>query len=266
MLKEATLVSNTGIPIWVRSTGPSIVSGILAGAMLGALSMFSSEVTGQALKSVEMSDGLRLHIRPFGDGSINFAVVGDENVFGDPELLEIIDDLEGDIDLMYSNEANVDLNDQKTSSIYLEKSIVKLDAWFQSRVFIQATIQKARDDQVVEISSQIAIMTSRFLQENIAVMILDASLEALFISTTSYISETLLASLQQHLKGWIRVSSHAEQLLPELLFFNDFCVGLKALKRYYLICALEWTGSIGNTTVTSKVRSWLSTLNRRLGP
>lgn len=47
MLKEASLVSNAGIPIWVKSTGPSIVNGILAGAMLGALSMFSSEVTGQ---------------------------------------------------------------------------------------------------------------------------------------------------------------------------------------------------------------------------
>lgn len=52
MLKEATLISHTGIPVWVRSTGPSLVSGILAGAMVGALSMFSTEVTGQVLRSV----------------------------------------------------------------------------------------------------------------------------------------------------------------------------------------------------------------------
>ncbi len=266
MLKEATLVSNTGIPIWVRSSGPSIVNGILAGAMLGALSMFSSEVTGQALKSVEMSEGLRLHIRPFGDGFINLAIVGDDNILGDPELLHIIDLLDNEIDIMCSTESNVDLNDQQTTSIYLEKSIKMLNDWFQSRVFIQATIQKARDDQVIEISSQIAVMTSRFLQENIAVLILDASLEALFISTTKSISETQLASLQQHLKGWIRMSSHVEQLLPELLFFKDICVGVKALKRFYVICALEWTGSIGSSSITSKVRSWISTLNRRLGP
>lgn len=266
MLKEATLVSNTGIPIWVRSSGPSIVNGILAGAMLGALSMFSSEVTGQALKSVEMSEGLRLHIRPFGDGFINLAIVGDDNILGDPGLLDIIDFLDNEIDIMCSTESNVDLNDQQTTSIYLEKSIKLLNDWFQSRVFIQATIQKARDDQVIEISSQIAVMTSRFLQENIAVLILDASLEALFISTTKSISETQLASLQQHLKGWIRMSSHVEQLLPELLFFKDICVGVKALKRFYVICALEWTGSIGSSSITSKVRSWISTLNRRLGP
>ena len=266
MLKEATLVSNTGIPIWVRSTGPSIVNGILAGAMLGALSMFSSEVTGQALKSVEMSEGLRLHIRPFGDGLINLAVVAGDNILGDPELLQIIDLLDNDIAIMCSSESNIDLNDQQTTSIYLENSIIKLNDWFQSKVFIQATIQKARDDQVIEISSQIAVMTSRFLQENIAVLILDASLEALFISTTKSIKETQLASLQQHLKGWIRVSSHVEQLLPELLFFKDMCVGVKALKRFYVICALEWTGSIGSSSITSKVRSWISTLNRRLGP
>lgn len=213
-----------------------------------------------------MSEGLRLHIRPFSDGLINLAIIGDDNILGDPELLNIINRLDKDIALMCSSESNVDLNDQKTTSIYLESSIVKLNDWFQSRVFIQATIQKSRDDQVIEISSQIAVMTSRFLQENIAILILDASLEALFVSTTKSINENKLASLQQHLKGWISVSSHVEQLLPELLFLKNMCVGVKALKRFYVICALEWTGSIGSSSITSKVRSWLSTLSRRLGP
>lgn len=266
MLKEATLLTSSGIPIWVRSSGPSIVKGILAGAMLGALSMFSSEVTGKALKSVEMSDGFRLHIRPFGDGYISLAVVGDDNVLSDPELLKIIDKLDEDIELMYSNESNVDLNDQQTTYVYLESSIIKLDAWFRSKAFIQTAIQKARQEQIVEISSQIAIMTSRFLQENISVLILDASLEALHSSTTQTITEDILGSLQAHLKGWIKVSSHVNQLLPELLYFKDFCVGIKALKQVYVICVIDWVGSMGNSKTTSKIRSWLSTLGRRLGP
>ncbi|MHA2252007.1 MAG: hypothetical protein ACXAD7_16710 [Candidatus Kariarchaeaceae archaeon] len=266
MLKEATLVSSTGIPIWVRSTGPSIVNGILAGAMLGALSTFSSEVTGQLLRSVEMSDGFKLHIRPFGAGEINLAIIGDEEILSDPELLHIIDLLDDHINLMLNSDSTVDLNDYQTTSIYLEKSLILLDSWFGSRAFVQTTIQKARDEQIVEISSQIAIMASRFLQENIGVMILDASLEALYTSTSKHITENLLGSLQAHLKGWIRVSSHVDQLLPEIIFFRDFCVGLKALKRFYIICALEWTGSLGGSEITSKVRSWLSILSRRLGP
>ncbi len=266
MLKEASLISSSGIPIWVRSTGPSIVDGILAGAMLGALSTFSSEVTGQLIRTVEMSDGFKLHIRPFGDGDINLAIVGDEQILSDPELLKIIDTLDDHINLMLSDDSIVDLHDHQTTSIYLEKSITLLDGWFGSKIFIQATIQKARDEEIVEISSQIAIMASRFLQENIAVMILDASLEALYTSTSKNIGESRLESLQRHFKGWIRVSSHVDQLLPEIIFFNDFCVGIKALKRFYVICAIEWTGSLGGAEITSKVRSWLSILNRRLGP
>lgn len=265
MLKEATLVSNIGIPIWSRSDGPSLVDGILAGAMVGALTTFSSEITGQLLRSIEMSDGFKLHIRPFGKGEIILAIIGDGEILSDPELLTILDVLEENINLMLSNDSTVDLNDYQTTSVYLEKAISLLDAWFGSRVFIQTTIQKARDEQIVEISSQITLMTSRFLQENIAVMILDATLEALYISTSKKIPEDLLGSLQAHLKGWIRVSSHVEKLLPEVIFFNDFCVGVKALKRFYVVCAIEWDGSIGGTAITSKVRSWLSILSRRLG-
>ena len=266
MLKEATLVSNTGIPIWVRSTGPSMVSGILAGAMVGALSMFSTEVTGQVLRSVEMSEGFKLHIRPFGSGDINLALIGDENILSDPELLKIIDILDEDINLMYSEVSNVDLNDQKTTSIYLENSIQLLDGWFGSRLFVQQAIQKARDEQIVELSSQITIMASRFLQDNLAVLILDATLEAVHISKTDNLDENILGSLQAHFRGWIKISSHTGTLLPELLYFNNFCVGIKALKRYYVICVLEWSGSIGSPQVTSKIRSWMSTLGRRLGP
>ncbi|MHA2091067.1 MAG: hypothetical protein ACW98K_09425 [Candidatus Kariarchaeaceae archaeon] len=266
MLKEATLVSSTGIPIWTRSAGPSIVDGILAGAMLGALSTFSTEVTGQLLRSVEMSDGFKLHIRPFGKGEINLALIGDEEILSDPELLDIIDALDEDINIMLSKESTIDLNDHQTTSVYLEKSIVLLDTWFASRVYVQTGIQKARDEQVIEISSQIAIMASRFLQENIAVMILDASLEALYTSTSPNITEHVLGSFQAHLRGWIRVSSHADLLLPDLIFFSEFCVGVKALKRFYIVCAVDWAGSIGSQEITSKIKSWLSILSRRLGP
>lgn len=266
MLKEATLVTSSGIPIWVRTTGPSVVNGILAGAMLGALSMFSSEITGQVLKSIEMSDGFSLRVRPFADGSVNLAIIGDEDILSDPELLTIIDQLDDDIELMFNNQADVDLNDQNTNSIYLEKSIKLLDEWFDSRHFAQKEIMKERDEKVVEISSQIAVMTSRFLQENIGVLILDSALEAIFTSSTSNITPNIINSLQAHLKAWVKVSSHNEdQLLPELIYFDRFCVGIKAQKRFYIVCILEWTGSLGNNSTTSKVRSWLSTLSRRFG-
>ncbi|MCH8907197.1 MAG: hypothetical protein IH840_08925 [Candidatus Heimdallarchaeota archaeon] len=263
MLKEATLVSNTGIPIWVRSTGPSMVSGILAGAMLGALSMFSAEVTGQVLRSVEMSEGFKLHIRPFGSGDINLAIIGDDNILSDPELLKIIASLDDDINLMYSQVADVDLNDTKTTSVYLESSIILLDSWFGSRVFVQTAIQKAHQEQIVEVSSQLTIMASRFLQENIAILILDPSLEALYMHETDKLNENVLGSLQTHLRGWIKTSSHTAPLLPELMFFKDYCVGIKALNRFYIICALEWSGSMGNIQIVGKIRSWLSTLGRR---
>lgn len=213
-----------------------------------------------------MSEGFKLNIRPFGSGNINLAIIGDENILSDPELIKIIEILDEDINLMYSEVANVDLNDLKTTGIYLEKSISLLDGWFSSRIFVQTAIQKARTEQIVELSSQITIMASRFLQDKLAVLILDASMEAVYSSKTDFLDESLLGSLQAHFRGWIKVSSHTGALLPELLFFNNFCVGVKALKRYYVICVLEWSGSIGSPQITSKIRSWISTLGRRLGP
>lgn len=263
MLKEATLVTNSGIPLWVRSGGATLVTNALTGAMLGALSMFSSEITGKLLRSVEMSDGFVLHIRPFRDGVINLAVVGDENIFGDPELLKIIDKLEDDIDLMIDGNA-LDVNDSHTVSIFLEPTIKQLDNWFGSKVFVQTAIQKARKEQIIEISSQIAMMESRLSQEKIALMILDASLETLYTSPNDQVSESFLSSLQSHLKGWIKVSSHAAQLLPSILYFDDICIGLKSVRHGYVICALSWTTSVGDPKIVNKVRSWLSLLGRRL--
>jgi hypothetical protein len=233
--------------------------------MLGALSMFSSEVTGQSIRTIEMSDGFRLHVRPFADGSINLAVIGGENILTDPELLQIIEKLDKDVQIM-KEQSLIDFDDGQTVSVFLEDRISELDAWFGSRVFVQTKLQQARNERVVEISSQIALMSTRFTQDKVAILILDASLEALYSSTEGKINENFLASLQSHLKGWIKVSSHSDLLLPELLFFDQICIGIKALRKVYVICGIEWSGSMGDSEITSKVRSWISTLSRRLGP
>ena len=46
--------------------------------------MFSTEVTGKLIKTVEMSDGFVLHIRPFGKGDLNLAIVGIQSMLLNP--------------------------------------------------------------------------------------------------------------------------------------------------------------------------------------
>jgi len=250
--------------MWVRSSGPSLVSGILTGAMLGALSMFSTEVTGQSLKSIEMSGGFRLHVRPFHQGEINLAIIGDQKIMSDPELLSVIQRLDEDISVMVASSA-IDPTDPNMVQIYLDESINLIDKWFETKVFVEGALQKARSEHVVEISSKITLMSAKITQEKIGVLILDASLEALYSEPTDTITESFFASFQDHFRGWVHVSVHQDQLIPTIMFFKNLCLGIGIKKNIYIVCAIEWKGSIGDPKVISKIRSWISLLSRRLG-
>ncbi|MHA2502994.1 MAG: hypothetical protein ACXAE3_08995 [Candidatus Kariarchaeaceae archaeon] len=262
-MKEASLITKAGVPLWVRSSGPSVVSGILTGAMLGALSMFSSEVTGQSLKSIEMSGGFRLHVRAFHAGEFNLAIIGDQGTMSDPKLLTIIQLLDEEIAMMIASSA-VDLSDQNMIQIFLEKILNDIDEWFDEKVFVESALQKARSDQVLNISGQIATMSSKLVKEQIGVLILDTSLSKIYTEETKTITDGFFTSFQNHFQGWIQESVHQSPLIPSMMFFKDICVGINYKKNLYIICALEWKGSVGDPKTISQVRSWISLLSRRI--
>jgi len=211
-----------------------------------------------------MSGGFKLHVRPFHQGSINLAIIGDEEeIMSDPELLKTIQKLDEDIELMIASSA-VDPTDSNTVQIYLEQSINLLDDLFGAKVFVENAIQRARSEQVVEISSQITMMSAKLSQEEIGVLILDASLQALYSETTETITESFFASFQDHLRGWLHVSAHQDQLIPNLMFFENICLGIGVKRNVYIICAIDWKGSVGDPKISSKVRYWISLLSRRL--
>jgi hypothetical protein len=263
LLQHAWLVIKSGVPIWSKTIGRASIDEAMAGAIIGALSMFSTTELGQPIKSVEMA-GVMLHIRPFINGMLNLVVIGDREVFNNQELLEIIEEIDGSMNVVSEVNYGFDMSDTETMKSYLADQIDKLNKWFQAQKAKSSLSQDMRDKQLVGLSSKIALIESRIKQEEVSIVVLNSFMQELYDHLPKAINPNDIKSIISHLRGWISVSSSVGRLIPELIFLDNYCIAIKPLKFYYVVIILKWNGVQGDPKVVSKARSWLSQISRRI--
>lgn len=262
MLENAWLVIKSGVPIWSKTVGKSNIDEAMAGAIIGALSMFTTSELGQPIKSVEMA-GVMLHIRPFYQGTLNLVIIGDREVYNNQELLELIEDIDIAMNLFGAN-TSMDISDPETMKTYLADHVIRLDNWFASQI-ASSTVTKTRmNKQLAGITSKFAVIESRMNKEEVSIVILNAVMAQLYTHIAKSTPEVIINSITSHLKGWISTSSSAGRIVPEMIFLQEYCIGIKSMRDFYLIVITQWQGVNGDSKITNRVRSWLSQLSRRL--
>lgn len=263
MLKKAWLVIKSGIPIWSRSANKKDeIDDTLSGAIIGALSMFSTTELGKPIKSVEIG-GYVLNIRPFLNGDINLVIIGNRSINNNPNFLSIISQIDSALALL-KTEIDINTDDTISMASYLEEYIHALDIWFDSEILKSQAKTKQLDQEITGLSSKLIILESLINKNAIGLLILDRNMDMLYLSATQEISEEKIKNISEHLKGWVSISSSTKHIIPELIFLKDIGIGIKIHKSYYIIVFVEWKGIIGDQEITTKIRSWLSQIARRL--
>ncbi len=262
MIQEAWLFTKEGFPIWHYSMKPIHYDENLLGTLISALTLFSSEISGEKIKSIEMGNS-KFFVFTFG-GLITLAIFGNSNKIDSPLLYKIIDSIQEAIDLLKStSEIDQSLLDEENLRFYLSNQIFMMENWMNNSIS-NSKPSELIEANLFEVTSKLSALNLNKKKINLGIILLKN--EKTF-SNILYDDSDMKSDIQDLVSLYSQIfrDKNNISLLPQIVESRKYCLGFKELKSgSLLIVFCKWDGTVGNSVTINQIKSWTNLIAKQL--